>query len=132
VNVRAAGCPPSLQADHTGSSVRPHPSGHVQAPRLLGLPCLPRSPAPGLPAVGGGLLCGLCRPGAHALYQGLPGGSDSEESACDAGDLHLIPGSGSSPGGGHGDPLQCPCRENPMDRGAWWAAVHEVTKSRTN
>ena len=43
----------------------------------------------------------------------------------------LIPGSGRSPGGGHGNPLQCSCLENLMDRGAWRAAVHEVAKSQT-
>ena len=42
----------------------------------------------------------------------------------------LIPGSGRSPGGGHGKPLQCSCLENPMHRGAWRAAVHGVAKSR--
>jgi len=42
-----------------------------------------------------------------------------------------IPGSGRSPGGGHGNPLQYFCLENSMDRGAWWATVHRVTKSRT-
>ena len=41
------------------------------------------------------------------------------------------PGLGRSPGGGHGNPLQCSCLENFMDRGAWWATVHRVTKSRT-
>ena len=45
--------------------------------------------------------------------------------------MDLIPGSGRSPGGGHGNPFQCPCLENPMDRGAWWATVHVVTKSWT-
>ena len=44
-----------------------------------------------------------------------------------AGDLGSIPGWGRSPGGGHGNPLQCSCLENPMDRGAWRAAVHGVT-----
>ena len=44
-------------------------------------------------------------------------------------DLGLIPGSGRSPGGGHGNPLQYSCLENPIDRGAWWAIVHKVTKS---
>ena len=39
-----------------------------------------------------------------------------------------IPGSGRSPGGGHGNPLQCSYLENPMDRGAWQATVHGVTK----
>ena len=43
----------------------------------------------------------------------------------------LIPGSGSSPGGGHGNPLQYSCLENPMNRGAWQATVHGITKSQT-
>ena len=51
-----------------------------------------------------------------------------KESACGVGDLGLIPGSGRSPGGGHGNPLQNSCLGNPMDRGAWWATVHGVTK----
>ena len=49
------------------------------------------------------------------------GGSDSKDSACRVGDLGLIPGSGRSPGGGHGNPLLYSCLENPMDRGAWQA-----------
>ena len=61
----------------------------------------------------------------------LPGGPDSKESACHAGDLGLIPGLGRSPGGGHGNPLQYSCLENSMDRGAWRATVHGVAKSRT-
>ena len=49
-----------------------------------------------------------------------------------AGDLGLIPGLGRSPGEGNGNnPLQYSCLENSMDRGAWWATVHGVTKSRT-
>ena len=48
-----------------------------------------------------------------------------------AGNMGLIPGSGRSPGGGHGNPLQYSCLENPMDRGAWRAAVHGITKSWT-
>ena len=48
-----------------------------------------------------------------------------------AGDAGLIPGSGRSPGGGNGNPLQYSCLENPMDRGAWGATVHGVAKSRT-
>ena len=51
--------------------------------------------------------------------------------AGDMRDMGLIPGLGSSPGGGHGNPLQYFCLQNPMDRGAWWATVHRVTKSRT-
>ena len=46
-------------------------------------------------------------------------------------DVGLIPGSGRSPGGGHGNPLQNYCLENPMDRRAWWATVHGVAKSQT-
>ena len=49
----------------------------------------------------------------------------------DAGDMGLILGSGRSPGGGNGSPLQCSFLENLMDRGAWWAAVQRVTKSWT-
>ena len=49
-----------------------------------------------------------------------PGVSDGKEFACKAGNLSLIPGSGRSPGAGNGNPLQCSCLENPMDRGAWW------------
>jgi len=49
---------------------------------------------------------------------GFPGGSDGKESTSNAGDLDLIPGSGSSPGKGHGNPHQCSCLEDPMDRGA--------------
>ena len=62
---------------------------------------------------------------------GFPGGSDGNESACNTGDLASIPGLGRSPGGGHGNPLQHPCLENPMDRGAWWATVRGVAKSQT-
>ena len=54
-----------------------------------------------------------------------------KESSCNAGDAGLIPGLGRSPGGGNGNPLQCLCLENPMDRGAWQATVHGVAKSGT-
>ena len=54
-----------------------------------------------------------------------------KESACNAGDLGSIPGSGRSPGGGNGNPLQYSCLENPKDRRAWGATVHGVTKSWT-
>ena len=47
------------------------------------------------------------------------------------GDTDLIPGSGNSFEEGTGNPLQYSCLENPMDRGAWWGTVHEVTKNRT-
>ena len=58
-------------------------------------------------------------------------GSDSKASVYNAGDPDSIPGSGRSPGETNGNLLQDSCLENPMDRGAWWAIVHEVTKSRT-
>ena len=54
-----------------------------------------------------------------------------KESACNVGDVGLIPGLGRFPGGGHGNPLQYSCLENPTDRGAWWATVHGVGKSQT-
>ena len=55
----------------------------------------------------------------------------SKESACNVGDKGSIPGSGRSPGGGHGNPLQYSCLENFMDRGAWQATVHRVAKNQT-
>ena len=58
----------------------------------------------------------------------FPGGSDGKESVCNKGDPSLIPGSGRSPGGGHGNPLQYPCLESPMDRGVWRAMVREGHK----
>src|SRR5574341_1343706 len=61
---------------------------------------------------------------------GFPGGSDGKESACNAGDPGSIPGSGRSPGEGNGYPLQYSYLENCMDRGAWQATVHGVTKSQ--
>ena len=57
---------------------------------------------------------------------GLPWCSVSKESACSARDPGSNPGSGRSPGGGHGNPLQYSCLENPMDRGACWATIHGV------
>ena len=62
---------------------------------------------------------------------GFPGGSDGKESACNEGDLDLIPGLGRSPGEGNGNPLQHSCLENSMDRGARQATVHGITKSWT-
>ena len=63
--------------------------------------------------------------------KGFLGGSGGRKSASDAGDVGSIPGSGPFPGGGDGNPLQDSCLEGPMDRGAWWATVHGVTKSQT-
>ena len=58
--------------------------------------------------------------------KGLPGG---KESACNAGDVGSILGSGRSPGVAPGNPLQCSYLENPMDRGAWRATIHGITES---
>ena len=63
----------------------------------------------------------------------FPGGSVGKESACNARDTRdagLIPGSGSSPGEGHSNPLQYSCLENLMDKGAWQATVHGVARVR--
>ena len=65
------------------------------------------------------------------VFLGFLGGSAGKKSAHNAGDLGSTAGLGRSPGGGHGNPLQCSCLENPMDRGAWRAAVHDVAKSQT-
>ena len=67
------------------------------------------------------------------VNNGFPQWLSGKESACNAGDADLgsVPGLGRSPGGGHDNPLQCSCRENPMDRGAWWATGHGVAKSQT-
>ena len=66
------------------------------------------------------------------MYMGFPHSSVGKESAYNAGDPGLIPGSGRSPGEGNGNPLQYSCPENPMDRGAWQASVHGVTRVRYN
>ena len=63
------------------------------------------------------------------IYMGLPGGLEVKESAWNVGDLGSIPGLGRSPGERNGNPLQYSCLENPMEGGAWWAAVHGVAKS---
>ena len=58
-------------------------------------------------------------------------GSDGKESACNVGDLSLIPGLERSPGEGNGYPFQYSCLENPLDRGAWWAKMHGVSNGQT-
>ena len=67
-------------------------------------------------------------------YMGFPGGTSGEESPANAGDTRdegSIPGLGRSPGVGNGNPLQYPCLEKPMDKGAWWAIVPGRKESDT-
>ena len=67
-------------------------------------------------------------------WEGFLGGLVVKNLPATAGDVRdtgLIPGSGRSPGGGHGSPLQYSCLGNPMDRGAWWVTIHRVAKSQT-
>ena len=68
------------------------------------------------------------------LYWGFPSGIAVKNPSASEGytrDLGSIPGLGRSPGKGNGNPLQYHCLKSPMDRGAWWATVHGVTKSRS-
>ena len=65
------------------------------------------------------------------LTASKPFSSDGKASACNVGDLGLIPGSGRSPGEGNGNPLEYSCLGNSMDGGTWWPTVHRVAKSRT-
>ena len=65
------------------------------------------------------------------MLQGFPGSLEGKASACNAGDLGSIPELGRSPEEGNGNTLQYSCLENPMNGGAWEAAVHGVAKSRT-
>jgi len=67
----------------------------------------------------------------HPKLMGFPGGSGIKKSPANAGDTGSIPQSRRSPGEGNDNPLQYSCLENSMDRGAWGAAVHGVTKSQT-
>ena len=64
-------------------------------------------------------------------FKGFPDGSGGKETTCNAGDTGLIPGLGRSPREGNGNPLQYSYLKNPMDKGAWWATIHGVSKSWT-
>ena len=68
---------------------------------------------------------------AYSSSLDFPGGSDGKASAYSVGDPGSIPGSGRSPGEVNGNPLQHPCLQNPMDRGASWAIVHRVVNHLT-
>ena len=74
---------------------------------------------------------GLIHNSLPKCVQGFPGGSVVKNLPAKAGNTGLIPRSGISPGEAHGNPFQYSCLENPMDRGAWQATLHGVTKSRT-
>ena len=63
-----------------------------------------------------------------SVSKGLPWWLNGKESTCNAEDAGSIPGSGSSPAEGKGNPLQFSCLGNPTERGAWWVTVHGVTK----
>ena len=63
------------------------------------------------------------------MYKGFPSGSVVKNLPVKAGNMGLIPGLGRSPGGGNGNPLLYSCVGNPMDKGAWQAIVHGVTKN---
>ena len=103
-----------------------------------GFSCVQTRPAPalashqgrdGLPFPQKPTLGRCCR--VSSVVQVFPCGSAGTESTCNAGDLGLIPGLGRSSGEGKGYPLQDSGLENPLDRGAWRATVHGVTKSQT-
>ena len=66
----------------------------------------------------------------HFNWWDFPGDSDGKESACNVGDLGLIPGLGRSPGEGNGNPLQNCCLENSMDRGALWGSMESMASER--
>ena len=81
------------------------------------------------------IICYLQETAAQDCFLGLSNllhpCSDGKESACNAGDLGSILGSGRSPGVGSGNPLQHSCLKNPMDRGTWQATVQRRAKSQT-
>jgi len=64
------------------------------------------------------------------FHIGLPWWPSGKESTCQVGDVGSIPGSGRSPGVGNGNPLQCPCLESPIGKGAWQVTVHDVTRAK--
>ena len=90
--------------------------------------------APGDILLGGGASASFCHLTSHPQRTGFPGGAVGKNPPANAGnarDTGSIPGSGGSPGGGKGSPLQYSCLENPTDRGAWRAIVHGVAESQT-
>ena len=77
-----------------------------------------------------GLECSIFIQGKQGQNMDFPGGSENKEAACNTRDPGSIAGSGRSLGEGNGSLLQYSCPENSMGRGAWWATVHGVAKSR--
>ena len=124
-DLRACGHLPSQLSSHGPPRISSHthstPSTEQLAPSLLQIFAeTSRSPWG----------CPISQFKALPQHQGFPGGSEVKASACNAGDLGSIPGSGRSPGEGNGNPLQYSCLENPMGRGGWWATV-TGSQSRT-
>ena len=111
----------------------PHPSSHLRH-NLVSNAFLLSSD--GIKASACTSLCEPCiwytSGGSHCVIcEAFPGGSGSKESSCSVGDPGLIPGLRRSPGEGNGNPLQCSCLENPMDREVWRASVHGAAKNWT-
>ena len=96
------------------------------APRLVLEPCYPSFLSLPIP-----LDCRPLKNRDHGLFQGVLVVKKPPTNAEDLRDTGSIPESGRSLGEGHGNPLQYSCLENPLDREAWWAVVHRVTKSWT-
>ena len=101
--------------------------------RLVGtataLPPVPHKPAPAGPCSLLSVSLSVGWGDTMELLRGFHGGSDGKETACIAGDLGSIPGSGRPPGVGNGNPLQYSCLEKPMEREAWQATVEGISKS---
>ena len=70
-------------------------------------------------------ILGICH---HISTRGFPGGSAVKNPPPNAGEAGSVPGSGRSPGGGKGNPLQYSCLGNPMGRGVFWATIHGVAE----
>ena len=66
------------------------------------------------------------------MCQGVPGGSVAKNLPANVGEAGLVPGLGRSPGGGNGNPLQCSCPENPVDRGVWRATLGHKESDMTS
>ena len=123
--------PPGEAGQGVGRPLQP-PRQPKRPPRSVPGALFPKSGANGWPPEAKAS-CGSPFPAmllAASPFMNFPGGSEGKASACNVGDLGSIPGLGRLPGEGNGNPLQNSCLENPMDRGAWWATVHGVSKSQ--